>query len=113
MVASEGCGGRGGEDCHLQGRIAQEAEGVAKVAGADKKNWVCWEISKDLKENRKGSPRNNHPLQTLLNPLFLPTLHCPRSQPSTKFPRKNIRKQRDFLQVRDSKPEKSSTHSRN
>lgn len=49
----------------------QEAEDAAEVTGGDEKDGVLWEIIKELKENRKGSPRNNS-LQILLNPLVPP-----------------------------------------
>lgn len=54
----------------------QEAEDAAEVTGADEKDGVRWEIIKELKENRKGSLRNNS-LQILLNPLVPPHSSLP------------------------------------
>ena len=60
MLTSEGFRGREGDDGRLQGRIAQEAEDVAKVTGADEKNWVCWEIIR-VERKQKGKPKTQPP----------------------------------------------------
>lgn len=98
MVTSKGLEERN-DSYHLQSRIAQEAEAVAKVAGAEEKDWVCWEVIKELNETRKRNPRIILICKFCLVPLFFPTLLCPHSQLPTKIPQKNIRKHRDFLQV--------------
>lgn len=98
MATSKGLEERS-DSYHRQSRIAQEAEAVANVTGAEEKDWVCWEVIKELNETRKRNPRIIFICKFCLVPFVSSALLCPHSQLPTKIPQNNIRKHRDFFQM--------------
>lgn len=74
-MTSKGLGGTGCDGYHLQTRLAQEAEGITKLTGADEKERlrreVITKLTEDIQRGTDHSPRNNPSLQIFPGPRLL------------------------------------------